>query len=542
VWHPTQIAERIIVLEGWRASLLAIAAGALSALALAPLHLFPILFLTMPVFVWLLDGSVAQVGARGIFKFWPAFKTGWLFGFGYFVAGLWWIGQAFFVDADDFLWLLPFAVFGLPMFLACFWGVATALARLAWREGWSRLVGLAAILTLLEFVRGTIWTGFPWNLFGYTFMPNATMMQSAAVIGTYGITFFALFITMAPAIFAPGDGVRPRRVRAVLIAATGLLVMHVGYGVVKLSGVEAHNVPRVMLRIVQPNIDQREKWLDGASTKIFQTYLDLSNSNTGPQTASSAAFTHIIWPESAFPFILAEQSGALSAIDDLLPDSTTLITGAMRREPPLDENSRSRIFNSALVLNGAGEIVAARDKTRLVPFGEFLPFQTILEQIGLRQLTQLQGGFDAGHRREVVSSQNWPPFLPLICYEIVYPGDLGTHDNERPKWLVNLTNDAWFGITSGPYQHAHLSLVRGVEEGLPVIRVANNGISFVSDSYGRIRKSLPLGAKGVLDSRLPQAAPPTFYSQIGNLPLIVCICMAFLILVVVRVVNTKKLQ
>ena len=539
--NPTSISERIILLEGWRAALLAFAAGALSALALAPVHFFPILFVTMPVFVWLLDGSVATVGSRWLTKFWPAFRTGWLFGFGYFLAGLWWLGKAFLVDADGFLWLLPFAVLGLPAVLGLFWGLACALARLAWREGWSRLVALAAALTLMEYLRSVIWTGFPWNLFGYAFMPVPMMMQTSALIGTFGVTFLAFFVALSPGIFAPGDGRNPRRMRAILASAFVLLVAHISYGALILSSASDHNVPRMMLRLVQPNIDQREKWQDGAAPKIFQTYLDLSKSNTGPQTASAAAFTHIIWPESAFPFILAEQSAALAAIDDLLPDTTTLITGGMRREIPVDGSKTEHVFNSALVLNGAGEITAARDKTRLVPFGEFLPFQTTLESLGFRQLTDQRGGFAAGSRRETVESQKWPAFLPLICYEIVYPGDMAAA-GARPQWLVNLTNDAWFGFTSGPYQHAHQARVRGVEEGLPIVRVANNGISFVSDPYGRVRKSLPLGAQAVLDSRLPQALPPTFFARMGNVPVMVLVCMIFLILVVIRPANTNRLQ
>ena len=537
----TSLAERIILLEGKKSTLLAICAGGLSALSLAPFHLFPILFVTIPVLVWLLDGAVAPVGSSGLRRFWPAFRTGWLFGFGYFLVGLWWIGKAFLVDADGFLWALPFAVLGMPIGLAIFWGLGTAVARLVWSDGWVRLVGLAAALTMTEYLRGTLFTGFPWNLPGYAFMPNAAMMQSASLIGTYGVTFFTLFIASAPAIFAPGDGENPRRVRAVLVAALVLFTGHIGVGYWILHQNPAQQ-SAIKVRLVQPNIDQAEKWLPGMAPKIFQTYLDLSKSNTGPTTNGAKAFHHIIWPESAFPFILAEQRDALTAIAELLPDHTTLITGAMRREPAANGESEARVFNSALVLNGNGEIIAAQDKTRLVPFGEFLPFQEFLEKLGLRQLTDMRGGFAAGTRRNVIELVDRPSFLPLICYEVVYPGGL-LQGSARPDWIVNLTNDAWFGNTFGPYQHAHQTRVRAAEEGLTIVRVANSGISFVADPWGRVEEQLPVGVRAVLDSRLPkQRADQTIFAQYGNLPLLIIICMIFAILLGLRDFKFKRLQ
>lgn len=537
----TSIAERIILLEGKKAAFLALAAGGLSALALAPFHLFPILFFTIPVLVWLLDGAVSTAGSRGLRRFWPAFRTGWLFGFGYFLVGLWWIGNAFLVDADGFLWALPFAVMGLPIGLAVFWGLGAAIARLAWSDGWARLVALAAALTVTEYLRGTLFTGFPWNLPGYAFMPNAAMMQSASWIGTYGVTFFTLFIASAPAIFAPGDGESPRRVRAVLIAATLLFTAHIagGYWILAQNPAEDSDIK---VRLVQPNIDQAKKWQSGMAPEIFKTYMDLSDSNTGPTTNGAKAFHHIIWPESAFPFILAEQRDALTAIAELLPSHTTLITGAMRREPSSSGESDARVFNSALVLNGDGQIIAARDKTHLVPFGEFLPFQKYLESLGVRQLTNMRGGFAAGTSRSVIELVDRPSFLPLICYEVVYPGDL-LQGAARPGWIVNLTNDAWFGNTFGPYQHAHQTQVRAAEEGLTIVRVANSGISIVADPWGRVKEKLPVGVQAVLDVKLPiQREKETFFSKIGNVSLLILICMIFILLVVLRNFKTKLLR
>ena len=543
-----KLSERVILLEGWRATLLAVVAGALSALSLAPIHAFPVLFFTIPVFVWLLDGAVAPAGAvgliRGIRRFWPAFKVGWLFGFGYFLAGFWWVGEAFLVDAEEFIFLLPFAVIALPAGLALFWGVAAALSRLVWGDGWIRIVGFAAVFALAEWVRGSVLTGLPWNVPGYAAMPVPLLMQSSALIGLYGITFFTLLVAAAPAIFAPGYRSENHRARGLIIGCVLVAVSHLGYGFFALLGASSATVDGVKLRLVQPAIDQSEKWDAENEAEIMNRYLGLSNANRGPQAASVGAFTHVIWPESAFPFILTERRDQLAAIAALLPPTTTLITGAMRLEKAVDGSRDHKVFNSLYLVNGNGEIVAARDKTRLLPFGEFLPFQDFLENLGLQQLTQLRGGFASGTTRRLVEVAGTPAFLPLICYEIIFSGAVRSTNAEggaEAKWIVNLTNDAWFGMTSGPYQHAHQSQVRAVEEGLPVVRAANNGISFVADAHGRIIESLALGERGVVDASLPVARPRTIFSITGNMPFLLCICVLLVILVGMTRRNTQKL-
>lgn len=532
------IAERVILLEGWRAILLSVAAGTISALSLAPYHLFPVLFVTMPVFIWLLDGAVAPAGSAGplnmLRRHWPAFRTGWLFGFGYFLAGFWWVGEAFLVDADEFIYLLPVAVVALPAGLALFWGAAAALSRHVWGDGWIRIAGFAALFTVAEWVRGTVLTGLPWNVIGYAAMPTPLTMQSAALIGLYGVTFMTFLVASSPAVFAPGYRTASHRAMALVVLSTLLVVGHLGYGMFALSRASEATVPGVHLRLVQPAIDQSAKWDAANEEEIMRRYIDLSNANKGPQSASVGSFTHVLWPESAFPFILTERRDQLATIAALLPPTTTLITGAMRLEKAVDGSKDHKVYNSLFVINGNGEIVAARDKTRLLPFGEFLPFQDFLENLGLQQLTRLRGGFAQGTGRRVVDLAGTPPFLPLICYEITYSGTVRPAIGEGeagPQWIVNLTNDAWFGMTAGPHQHAHQAQVRAVEEGLPVARAANNGVSFVADSYGRILERLALGERGVVDSALPVAGPVTLFSRTGNLPIVLFVCalVAFLV-------------
>jgi apolipoprotein N-acyltransferase len=225
------------------------------------------------------------------------------------------------------------------------------------------------------------------------------------------------------------------------------------------------------------------------------------------------ADTILVWPESAFPFALTEEPGALRAIADLLPQGAALVTGAMRPEPlPGEEQD---VFNSVFVIDDTGEIVGAYDKVHLVPFGEYLPFQASLEAMGLEQLTRLRGGFSAGSRRRALSLPHGPIFAPLICYEIIFPGaalPLGA----RPDFILNLTNDAWFGRTPGPYQHFHQARVRAVEEGLPLVRAANSGISAVTDSVGRVLVRSELGTPAVIDAELPLAMPPPPAARLGR--------------------------
>lgn len=544
-----RIAERVLLLEGWPRAAVALIAGALSALALAPYHAFPILLITLPVLVWLLDGALPESGSSGILggirRLMPGFRIGWWFGFGYFLAGFWWVGQAFLVDADDFAFLLPVAVVALPAGLALFWGVAGMLARLVWNDDWTRILGFAASFTLAEWMRGTLLTGLPWNVPGYAAMPTPLSMQSASLIGLYGVTFFALFVAASPALLgSKSTGSSRRSTRFVLTATALICVFHLGFGLWSLSTAEKAYVEDVKLRVVQPALDQREKWDITKEPQIMARYFELSNANKGPEVANIAAFTHVIWPESAFPFILSKRADQLANIAQLLPPTTNLITGAMRLEEAANSDEQPRVFNSLYVINGEGETIAARDKVRLLPFGEFLPFQDFLESLGFQQLTRLRGGFAAGHQRSVVDIPGTPTFLPLICYEIIFSGRIQSDASASapaPKWIVNLTNDAWFGMTAGPYQHAHQAQVRAVEEGLPVVRAANNGISFVSDAYGRIEESLGLGQRGVVDSLLPVARASTPFRNFGNFPAMGIICLIVLGLLLLKHKTTNRM-
>ena len=534
----TRLAHTIVLAWGWRRILIAFLAGASTTLALPPTDIWPVPFITFPVLVWLVDGAAAgRLG--GVLA---AATAGWWFGFGYFLAGLYWVGHAFLVDAKTFGWLLPFAVIALPAGMALYTALGLALARLIWTRGAARVLALAISLTLAEWLRGHLFSGFPWNVYGYALISPLWLAQGAALIGIWGLTFLAVAIYASPAVLADhrSETKRPWLAPALSVAVIAALAI---YGAIRLNRTPTEYVDGVRLRIMQPNLQQDEKFNYAQKQQVMSRYLALSDRASGPQSTGVRDVTHLIWPESAFPFFLTREDDALAQIAGLLPKGTVLITGAVRPPETKPGEPIIRAYNSIYAIDHDGSIVSVYDKVHLVPFGEYLPLQDLLERLGLMQLTKVRGGFIAGDRRRNQHVPGAPTFLPLVCYEIIFPGDamprseragwlydhLGRYvdwpfvagSGERPGWLLNLTNDGWFGASAGPYQHFQQARVRAIEEGLPLVRAANTGISAVVDPLGRVIALLPLGTEGVLDAPLPQAIPPTTYARAGDGPLAV---------------------
>lgn len=539
-----RLAHAIVLAEGWWRILIAFLAGASSTLALPPTDVWPLPFITFPILVWLVDGS----SGRRLGGILAAAAAGWSFGFGYFLAGLYWIGHAFLVDAKTFGWLLPFAVVALPAAMAVYTALGLALARLIWTRGATRVLALAVALTFVEWLRGHLFTGFPWNAYGYALISPLWLAQGAALIGIWGLTFCAVALYASPAVLAD-DRAHTRRPWLPCGLGAAAIVALAIYGAVRLEQTPTRFVEGVQVRIMQPNLQQDEKFNYSQKQEVMSRYLALSE--RGSQSTGLRDVTLLIWPESAFPFFLVREPDALAQIAKLLPEGTALITGAIRppdTAPP--HGPVTSAYNSIYVIGHGGAILSVYDKVHLVPFGEYLPFQDLLEQLGLMQLTKVRGGFIAGDHRRNQTAPGAPNFLPLVCYEIIFPGDavprsgetgwfyrhfgryLGwptvTGAGERPGWLLNLTNDGWFGASAGPYQHFQQARVRAIEEGLPLVRAANSGISAVIDPLGRIVKSLPLGSMGVLEARLPQPIAPTPYARLGDGPVGVIIGIAFL--------------
>lgn len=491
----------------WRAGA-ALLAGALSALAMPPFGLWPVLALTLPVLVLLIDASAAQPLKRGLKT---AFAAGWLFGMGYFLAGLWWIGEAFLVHADALAWLMPFAAL-LPAALALYVGLGCALARLLWMKGPGRILSFAVALTATESLRAVLFTGFPWNDFGYALATDLRFAQVASAIGVMGLCLVALAALASPAALFDADAAPRRRYAPLGLAVAALAALWAG-GQWRLATSEIGTVPGARLRLMQPNLPQDQKFRYDARRTVMDLYIATSESQGG-----LAGVTHLFWPESAFPFFLEREPEAIARIVAMLPRGSTLVTGAARFEP-VPGRARPDVFNSLRVIDSEGAIRANADKMHLVPFGEYLPFQETLESIGVEQLTRLRGGFAAARERALLAIPGLPPAVPLICYEAIFPDEVMPADlapGERPGFLLNVSNDAWFGITPGPHQHFEQARLRAIEQGLPLVRATNNGISAIVDPLGRITGMLPLGARGVLDGALPEALSGTIYAHYGN--------------------------
>lgn len=503
--------------RGWQRFFLALGAGALAGLALPPLDLWPTLFIAFPALAWLIDGLPQR---RPL----PAFATGWAFGAGYFSVCLYWVGAAFLVDASTYLWMMPFAVGALAGGMALYWGVAVAALSLIWRPGLSRLLLLAAAIAIVEWLRGHLMTGFPWAAPGLAVIGMDGVAQAASLVGMTSLTLFIVLWAALPALLCERHLPRGEIILAILLFAS--LPATWGWGAWRLAHAQEQMVDGVSIRIVQPNIPQGEKWLEGNAGTIFGTLVELS-AKAGPDAANS--FSHIIWPESAVPFYLEENMEARDIIGAMLGEKGILITGGLRRD--LSAEGDPRVFNSIMGFDGAGNLILNYDKWRLVPGGEFLPLEWLLEPLGFRKVVTVPGSFTAGHGPATVPVAGAPDAGFLICYEVIFPDGL-IDPAHRPGWIVNVTNDGWFGRTSGPYQHLAQVRLRAIEQGLPVVRSANSGISAVVDPYGRVLQSLALGQRGVLDSGLPQALHSTLYGNWGDVMLVVTIGIAIVLVVV----------
>ena len=492
-----RLSGRIILLWGWRRALVAFLAGALLVLTAAPYDFFAAGFISFPVLVWLLDGAVAESSAGRLRRLMPAFATGWWFGFGYFLVGLWWVGTAMLFDAENYAWAIPFTVILLPAVLALFYGFAAALARLAWSDGLGRLMMLAGAFAVGEWLRSFLFTGFPWNPVGYAAMPIPLLMQSVWVVGTVGMNALVVFVFSVPALLAA------RQHRVAGFALAGLLIAaHAGYGLWRLGTVGPDTAPPLALRIVQPSIEQSAKIDRTRRDDIFRTLLELSAQAPAADRPKPAL---ILWPETSVPFLFTDRPDGLTAIAQLLDEGQALMAGVVREEEGSGAAQGSRYYNSVVLIDAAGTIVDAVDKLHLVPGGEYMPFHDLLKSVGVERLVPIPENFSAGTTHHALAAAPGVRAAPFICYEIIFP-DLVREGIDGANLIVNLTNDAWFGDTPGPYQHLRQAQIRAVETALPLVRAANTGISAAIDSRGRILDALAVDSRGVLDISLSLAS------------------------------------
>ncbi|MFC7049740.1 apolipoprotein N-acyltransferase [Emcibacter nanhaiensis] len=519
--------EKIVEWTRQRSSLqlvlLSFAAGLLSALSFAPFYALPLLWISYPFLCLALRDQKKKS---------EAFAVAWWFGFGQFFMGFLWIANSFYLQDDVPGWMGYFAVGSLAGMLAIYSGLVGLVMNLFWRRFDRKrallpsLLVFAGLWNLSEWARGHFFTGFPWNLSGYAWGFSDSMLQSASLWGIYGLGPVTMLFALAPLVFLALSGDRAK-----MFLAAGIYVLVFAglffFGEQRLQQ-ETNYVEDVGLRLVQPNINQRDKWARDKRADNFLDYLAMSDRR------GKDGITHIIWPETAVIYFLDQEPSRRYLIADMLGDDGVLLTGFPRREWDRDG---MKIYNSFIAIDSSGQIGALHDKTHLVPFGEYIPafFRVLLRAIGFERAV---GGLDysPGPGQLTQYIPGTPPFGVLVCYEIIFPGEVVDPQN-RPDWLLNITNDAWYGTMTGPYQHFLQTRVRAIEEGLPVVRSAGTGISAVIDSYGRVIKSIDLQKRGVIDQMLPKKLVNlTYYARFGDIIFVI----ATLIIIMIGTVAARR--
>ncbi len=490
-----------------RPRLLVFFLGAMSTLALAPFYLWWVLLITLPLFFLLLEN--AQDVRRG-------FILGWLFGFGHHLTGLYWISHALLIEPREFIWLVPFAASGLPALFAIYLGVLGAIMKLFPAGHYPlRALFFACLWVLLEWLRGVLLTGFPWNYVGYAFADSLTMMQFASVAGVYGLSFIIVLaaVCMVP-VFKRQKYVKIRREFPAL--GLLLLVSNFAFGYWQISQAkEADN--HLTVTLVQGNIAQQHRWQDEERVSIIERHMKLSRNLPGRL---------IIWPESAIPYFSNEDPGLRKAVASVLKDDQYLLSGSLGIERALDNVN---VWNGMVAIDTAGQMVDFYQKYKLVPFGEYVPLHDFFPFID--KITHGSQDFMPGATPRTLIIGDIPPFAPLMCYEVIFPELVRDAANRGAQWILNLTNDAWFGRSTGPYQHEAMARMRAVELRLPLVRVANTGVSVVFDPYGRELYGSDIFTPDVRTVELPLYQQPvaSMYKMAGNLALLPYLILAVIV-------------
>lgn len=466
----------------WITAGLCFLSGSVSALAMAPYNVWGALLIGFGA-LYLSLGYAANKK--------QAFALGWLFGFGYFVFGLYWIGNALLVEGNPYKWAWPLAVCGLPALLSFFPAFACVVCkRFLNFKAWYGYTGFTILIAVSEVLRGHLFTGFPWNLYGYTWGETLPILQFVSLESVYSLTALTIFWAGGLGFIALARSHKDSIIIGVsIIASFGAVYI---FGMMRLIDADTAYHERAVIRVVQPNTPQVEKWERDKMAGHFKTALKLSR----PTGEEANAPTIVIWPETALSPAYLNDPYTRQYITDMLgeyPNGAELITGALRYTA-----EDKTYHNSIVTIDQNGEISDIYDKSHLVPFGEYIPFQRYIPFGPVSQFT----GLEAGAGTSEFSTLENLTYNALVCYEIIFPRK-SILKGQNPDFIINVTNDAWYGDSPGPYQHLMISKFRAVENGTPVVRAANTGVSAIIDSYGRILEQTAIMEYGYILSPLP---------------------------------------
>ncbi len=469
--------------------------GSLLAFALPPFYVFPLALYSLTKILKLHDECKDGKSSA---------LLGWWFGFGYFTIGLHWICFALTIDIAQFGWLIPFALFGISAVIALYIAVVFYGLFLFKVSHLRKVIIFALVWTVVEILRGSLFTGFPWNLVGYIWNFSTNMIQITSVVGIWGLSFLTILICAMPYCLS----IKDKSNKLLVILWLGLLICLYSFGQIRLSLAKNDYVDGINLRLVQANIEQSFKWDSSMEYKNLMKHINLSlkQSNIAP--------THIIWPETAIPYIMENNPPIKDSIlSKVIPQQGALMAGVVKVEKD-NFGMIKNIWNSMLIADSKGR-AEFYDKSHLVPFGEYVPLREYLP-FAINKITNGMVDFSRGEGRKTIRLDGFVPFSPLICYEAIFPHEV-INNKDYPQAIVNITNDAWYGYSAGPFQHFEMVRIRAVEQGIPVIRAANTGISGVIDPYGRVVAQSKLLEETVVDAKLPKSlANKTVYASLGH--------------------------
>jgi apolipoprotein N-acyltransferase len=495
-----------------RKNVISFLAGAFCVLAFAPFDFFPAAIISLSVFYFLLENEDRKK---------QIFWLGFFYGFGYFLAGIYWISISLLVEAEKFAWLIPFALTLIPSALALYLALFAVsykflVSKLKLTQSFQKIILFSICWLFFEVLRSLLFTGFPWNLLGYSWMFDLRFAQLASVFGVYGLSFFAVLISLLPVLFFKKNQLCDK------IFAASLILFLVGSFIFGLFAINENKLlvnHQIKLRLVQANIKQEMKWDHEQKYKNLLKHIELTNSQ------SLDDFKAVIWSETSVPYAIDDNPELIKELSLAVPRDGSLITGGLR----LEHNDKviTDAWNSVFVVQKDG-VKSFYDKHHLVPFGEYVPLQKYLPF--LDKITDGAVGFSEGSGAQTIAADDFS-FSPLLCYEVIFSDEV-VQKNSRPDLLINLTNDAWFGVSSGPYQHFNMARMRSIEQGISLARVAGTGITAFVDPFGRVVRRINLNEEGIIDVSLITKSAPTIYANYGHKPLILLIVSMILLIAI----------